>query len=173
MHLHQTHWGSKVPTPENGEHYFLIIIFWWLVCLQLSQTCLFTLAWRATCQRPGGTGRLSWHLTRGQPVIWTWTRTLLCGKDPAWGNLAVGQHSWYNSFPPVPPPPTPQECGFRSHVWNVPFSSLLCYHASIFLGRGIIPSSVLPFNKAIQTKRYQAPEHQWGEYTHILGLSKL
>jgi len=27
MYLHQTHWGSKVPTPEDREHYFLIIIF--------------------------------------------------------------------------------------------------------------------------------------------------
>lgn len=24
MQLHQTHWGSKVPTLENGEHYFLM-----------------------------------------------------------------------------------------------------------------------------------------------------
>lgn len=76
MHLHQTHRESKVPTPENGEHYFLIIIFWWLVRLQLSQTGLFTLAWRATCQGPGGTGRLSRYLPLAQPVIWTWTRIL-------------------------------------------------------------------------------------------------
>lgn len=100
MHLHQTHRGSQVPTPENGEHSFLIIIFWWFGCLQLTQICLFTLARRATCQRPGGTGRLSSRLTPGQPLTWPWSRAVFCGKDAARGNLAVGQHSWCNSSPP-------------------------------------------------------------------------
>lgn len=51
-HLHQTHRESKVPTQENRQqHYFLITIFWWLVCLQVSQTCLFTPALSAICQR--------------------------------------------------------------------------------------------------------------------------
>lgn len=117
MHLHQTHWGSKALTPENGEHCFLIIIFWWLACAQLSQTCLFALARSAVCQRPGGTGRLSWHLAPGQPVIGTWTRASLCGKDPAWGDLAVGQHSWYSSSPPAPPPARSGDSGLPSEIF--------------------------------------------------------
>lgn len=95
MHLHQTLWEAMFQHSKT-EHYFLIIIFRQVVHLQMSQTCLFTLAWRATCQRPGRTGKLAWYLASGQSVIWTWTRTLLCEEDPAWQNLTVVKHSSYN-----------------------------------------------------------------------------
>lgn len=78
MHLHQTHRGSEVLTPENGERYFLIIIFWWLACLLPSQTCV---------ERYLPAARRNWQIIlrsyTGAACIGTWTRALLCGKDPA------------------------------------------------------------------------------------------
>lgn len=152
-HLHQTHQWSKVPTQENREqHYFLITVFWWLICLQVSQTCLFTPAWRAICRR---NCKLSWHLTVGSLYL-NMEQALLCDEDPACRTQLLWQ-----------PPAKPLLCwagmGLTAQM------CLLCHNPSVFLGRGIFPSSILRYNKAMQTKRYRAPEHQGGEYTHILG----
>lgn len=166
-HLHQTHGEAKFQhrKTESSTTFWSLFSDGSFACRLVRPACSLLHGERSA----RGTARLSDTLQRAACYL-DMEQALLCRKDPLCRTLAVKQHRRCDSLLRHQPC---AELGCEAHSWNVPFSSLLCHNASVFLGRGIFPSSILPYNEAKQTKRYQAPEHQGGEYTHILRLSRL